>query len=308
LYAITKSDDDDYKKMDSRTRNGNWIVGDGIKIPVPGELSAMFKVPAEAIVEYFKRQGTPEQQQETEAVNSVLGYIFEQYIGRVTPIPQAVKPLMEAFLNHSFMTGRALEGQHQQTMLRHLRKSGATSGLATAMTAFLSKDLGIELSPIKVDTILDGYLGSASAITKMLTDGVLNPNKPGRPLEKWMLLSNYMYETGDSTGTRPMDEFYKLNAQTSMAAATMNELARTDVNAAIKYGQEHASEIKLNKTVQHTLMSLAKLRKTKNILSSPNGAEIEPDKTKRDAMIKELVAIELQQVKWVREVKTLLDL
>jgi hypothetical protein len=215
---------------------------------------------------------------------------------------------MEAFLNHSFLTGRDLEGQHQQGMERHLRKTGATSGLATAITEFLSNEMGVELSPIKVDTVLDGYFGSASAVTKMLTDGVLNPNKPGRPLEKWMLLSNYMYETGDSTGTRPMDEFYELNAKTSMAANTMNKLAQTDVNAAIKYGEEHANEIALNRTVQHTLMSLSKLRAAKTTLTSPLGAEMEPDKAKRDALIKELTAIELQQVTWVREVKHLLDL
>jgi len=311
MHAIAKSDDEDYKKMSLRTRNSNWIIGDGIKIPVPGELAALFKVPADAMVEYFMRHGTAEQQQATEAVNTVIGSIWEQFSpvgGRMTPVPQAVKPLMEAFLNHSFMTGRALEGRHQQGLDAHLRKSGTTSGLASKMTEFLSSELKIELSPIKVDAILDGYLGSASALTKMLTDGVLNPNKPGRPLEKWMLLSNYMYETGDSTGTRPMDEFYELNAKTSMAANTMNKLAQTDVNAAIKYGEEHANEIAISRAVQHTLMSLATLRAAKTTLTSPLGAKMEPDKATRDAKIKELTAIELQQVTWVREVKKMLDI
>jgi hypothetical protein len=303
MYAIAKSDDDDYKKMDLRTRGSNWIIGGGIKIPVAGELAALFKVPAEALVEHYKRHGTPEEQRATDAVSTVLSYAWEQYAGRVTPVPQAAKPLMEAFLNHSFLTGRDLEGQHQQGMERHLRKSGTTSGLATAITEFLSNEMGVELSPIKVDTVLDGYFGSASAVTKMLTDGALNPNKPDRPLEKWLLLSNYMYETGESAGSRPMDEFYKLNERTSMAAKTMNELSKTDVNAAIKYGQSHANEIAVNKSVQHTLMQLSQLRAAIKLLQSPNGAEMEPNKAERDAKIKELHAIELKTVSWVREIE-----
>jgi hypothetical protein len=308
LYAISKSNDDDYNKMNLRTRNSNWIIGGGIKIPVAGELSALFKVPAEALVEYMRRQGSPEQQAATEAVNIALMYALEQYGGRVTPIPQVVKPLVEAVFNHSTLTGRQLEGTHQKILDAHLRKSGSTSGLATVIADLASKQFNIEVSPILIDNTLDGYFGTVSAMTKMLTDSLLNPNKPGRPLEKWMLLSNYMYETGESAGTRPMDEFYELNAQTSSAAASMRELAKTDVNAAIQYGKDHANEIALSKSVQHKLMALSKTREAIKMLSSANGAQAIPDKAERDARIKELQGLALKSVQGIREVKNELNL
>lgn len=308
LYALAKSNDDDYNKMSLRTRNANWIIGGGLKIPVAGELSALFKVPAEMLVEYGRRYGGPEQQAANEAVGIAMGYILEQFGGRIFPVPQVVKPLLEAWTNYSFLTGRPLEGKYQQGMDAHLRKSGTTSGLATTIADLASNQFGVEVSPILIDNTLDGYFGTASAMTKMLTDGILNPNKPGRPLEKWLLLSNYMYETGETAGTRPMDEFYKLNEATSMAAKTMNELARTDVEAAVKYAETHANEIALNKNVQHTLIQLSKLREAIKVLSSTNGAEAIPDKTERDATIKELRGIELETVKWVREVKNDLNL
>lgn len=308
MYAIAKSNDDDYNKMNLRTRNNNWIIGGGIKVPVAGELSALFKVPAEALVEYMRRQGTPEQQAATEAVNIALMYIFEQYGGRVTPIPQAIKPLMEAFWNRSTLTGRQLEGTHQKILDAHLRKSGSTSELATVIANLASKEFKLEVSPIMIDNTLDGYFGTASAMTKMMTDALLNPNKPGRPMEKWMLLSNYMYETGETAGTRPMDEFYDLNARTSSAAASMRELAKTDVNAAIQYGKDHANEIALSRSIQHQLMGLSKVREAIKVLSSANGAQAIPNKAERDARIKELQGVALKSVQGIREVKNRLGL
>ena len=88
LYALGKSDDEDYKDMDLRTRDGNWILGDGLKIGVPTELGAIFKVIPERMVEYYKRKGTPEEQEAMEAVRTAVAYIAEQYFGRAMPIRQ----------------------------------------------------------------------------------------------------------------------------------------------------------------------------------------------------------------------------
>jgi hypothetical protein len=305
LYAMAKSDDEDYKNMNLRTRNGNWIVGDGIKIPVPSEYAAFFKVTAENLVEYYSRHGTPEELTAHEAVKNAMANIYEQYAGRVTPIPQAVKPLLEAFTNHSFLTGRVLEGAHQQALEPKLRKSGNTSSLATAIAEFTANvtDDVVAVSPIKIDAILDGYLGSSAALVKLMTDSMINPNRADKPIEKWALLSNYMYETGESAGTRRMDEFYAMNEKTSMAAATMNKLAATDVDAALAYAEKHEGEISLNKSVQRTIQSLGKIRGAITFLESANGAEAEPDKAVRAAEIKELKAVQLESVKWLREIK-----
>ena len=93
LYALGKDDDDEqYNEADLRTRDSNWFIG-GQKISVPGELGAIFKVIPERIVEYYKRSGTPEEQDAFEAMRTALTYMYEQYVGRTVPIPQAVKPL-----------------------------------------------------------------------------------------------------------------------------------------------------------------------------------------------------------------------
>ena len=309
-YAFMMQDDEDYKKMNLRTRNNNWVIGDGIKIPVPSEIAALFKVTAENLVEYSNRYGTPEELKAQDAVINAMANIFEQYAGRVTPIPQVIKPLLEAATNHSFFTGRALEGAHQSALARNLRKTGNTSSFAVAIADFTAAvtDDKVTVSPIMIDNALDGYLGSSSALVKLLTDGIINPNRPDKPIEKWAMLSNFMYETGATAGTRPMDEFYELNAKTSQAAATMNKLAETDVDAAIKYAEKNAGEISLNKSIQRTIQSLGKMRAAVTFLESENGVAAEPDKAVRAEMIKELKAAQRESVTWIREVKQLMNL
>jgi len=309
-YAFMMQDDEDYKKMNLRTRNNNWIVGGGIKIPVPGEYAALFKVTAENLVEYMSRSGTKEELTANDAVMNAMGNIYENFAGRVVPIPQAVKPLIEAFTNHSFLTGRTLEGAHQQVLDADQRKSGNTSSLATAIADFTASitDRKVLVSPIMIDNTLDGYFGSSSALVKLMTDSMINPNRADKPIEKWAVLSNFMYETGESAGTRRMDEFYDLNAKTSGAVATMNKLAETDIDAAVKYAETHVGELSLNKSVQNTIHSLGKMRAAVTFLESENGAAAEPDKEKRAEMIKDLKAAQLASVQWVREIKTAMNL
>jgi len=300
LYALSKGDDDEeYNDMDLRTRDNNWIIGGGYKIGVPGELGALFKVVPERIVEYMRRQGTPEEQTAFEAMKTTLSYMFEQYIGRVTPIPQAIKPVMEAWANKSFLTGRALEGYHHQGMDPSMRTTEQTSELAKTIAKFSRDEIGVETSPIMIDNALRGYFGSSAALLTMVTDSLLNPTRVDRPLHKYALLSNYLY---DPVGTRRITEFYEEREKVGKANNTLNELMRTDLTRAEQYAIDHQDELALEKAVNSTLKQLEKTRAYRKFLNSPDGAESMPTE-EREASLKEIKAMEVEYVKWVREAK-----
>lgn len=300
LYAVGKDDDDEeYNEMDLRTRDSNWILPGGYKIPVPGELGALFKVIPERVVEYMKRQGTPEEQDAWEATRTALSYIYEQYVGRVTPVPQAVKPLIEAWSNKSFLTGRPLEGFHHQQMDPSMRRTEQTSELAQAIAVFSRDTIGVEVSPIMVDNALRGYFGSTAALLTATTDSLLNPTRVDRPLHKWALLSNYMY---DPVGTRRMTEFYEERETVGRANATLNELMKTDLDRAATYAEEHADELMLEKSVNATLEYLEQTRAYRKYLNSAEGAkELAADE--REAQLKELKKMEVEYTSWLREAK-----
>ena len=300
MYALGKDDDDeDYNNMDLRTRDSNWIFPGGYKLGVPGELGAIFKVIPERIVEYMKRQGTPEEQTAFDAMRTTLSYMFEQYLGRATPVPQAIKPVLEAWANKSFLTGKDLEGYHHRAMDPSMRMTEQTSELAKAIAVFSRDEIGVEVSPIMVDNALRGYLGSTAAMFTMVTDSLLNPTRVDRPLHKYALFSNYLY---DPVGTRRMTEFYEEREKVGKANTTLNELMKTDIARAEKYVDEHADELQLEGAVNSTLEQLERTRAYRKFLNSPDGAE-EMSKEDREAELKEIKKVELELVSWVREAK-----
>jgi len=300
LYALGAGDDDDYKEMDLRTRDNNWILPGGFKMPVPGELGALFKVIPERVVEYMRRQGTPEEQTAWEATRTALSHIFEQYVGRVTPVPQAVKPLLEAWTNYSFFTGRELEGIYQKQQAPSMRRAANTSELAIAVAEFARDVIGVDgVSPILVDNALNGYFGSSAALLVATTDSLLNPTRVDRPLHKWALVSNYMY---DPVGTRRMTEFYETREKVGRANATLNELMKTDMDRAAKYAEEHSEELMLESAVNSTLEQLERTRAYRKFLNSPDGAKDMP-KEIREQELQELRKMEVELTGWLREAK-----
>jgi hypothetical protein len=248
----------------------------------------------------MRRQGTPEEQTAFEAVRTTLSYMFEQYLGRAVPIPQAIKPVIEAWANKSFLTGKDLEGYHHRAMDPSMRRTEQTSELAKAISVFSRDEIGVEVSPIMIDNALRGYFGSTAAMVTMVTDSLLNPTRVDRPLHKYALFSNYLY---DPVGTRRMTEFYEEREKVGKANTTLNELMKTDLDRAEKYIDEHGDELQLESAINSTLEQLERTRAYRKYLNSVEGAN-DMSKTDREAELKELKQMEIELVGWVREAKT----
>jgi hypothetical protein len=301
LYAMGKDDEDeDYKNMDLRIRDSNWIFPGGYKLSVPTELGAIFKVIPERVVEYMRRQGTPEEQEAFEATRTALAYMFEQYLGRAVPIPQAVKPLAEAWFNFSFLTGRQLIGTYQKNQDASRQRAFNTSELAIAIADFSRDMVGVEVSPILIDNAVRGYLGSMGTMFLMTTDALINPDRIDRPLHKVALLSNYLY---DPVGSRAMSEFYDLREQAVSAGNTLRNLAQRDLEAAGKYANEHQDELMMESTVNATLKQLSDTRAYRNYLNSNAAALNGMTQEDRKAAMEKVRRYELQLVSWVRDAK-----
>jgi hypothetical protein len=302
LYALGKGDDDEeYNEMDLRTRDSNWILPGGFKLPVPTELGALFKVVPERIVEYMRRQGTPEEQDAWEATRTALAYIMEQYVGRTVPIPQAAKPLLEAWTNYSFFTGRELEGIYQKQQDPSMRRASNTSELAIAISAFSRDVVGVDkISPILVDNALSGYFGSTAGLLVAMTDSLLNPTRVDRPLHKYALLSNYLY---DPVGTRRMTEFYDDREKVGRANATLAELMKTDIDRAVDYAEKNADVLMMESAINSTLEQLERTRAYRKFLNSKDAAADMPA-DEREAELKEIKKMEVELTGWLREAKT----
>ena len=301
IYAIMMSGDDEYEDMSLRVRNTNWILPGGFKLPVPEELAALFKVPVEMGLEYMRRSGTPQEMEASEAAITTLKFAFEQYFGRTTPIPAAIKPVIEAWTNYSFFTGEQLEGTYQQQLLPTERTRVNTSELAKAISNFSATIVGerAAVSPIDVDNFLQGYFGSVAGMVTMGTDQLLNPDRMDRPMNRYWMLSNFLY---DPVGTRSLDEFYTMREKAVPKLNTLRRLAETDIERAEKFMDENINDLSLAQGINAALAQLSDTRKYKTFLTSSAGAEAMSQEERAEAL-REVRQLEAEMVGWLREAR-----
>ena len=150
-----------------------------------------------------------------------------------------------------------------------------------------------------IDNTLQGYFGSVAGIATMLTDQYINPDRMDRPLQKYWMLSNFLY---DPIGSRRLDEFYELRSKTFGVKGTLDKLAKEDPDAAVKFANEHINELSLAQGIGSALGQLSDTRKYKNYLNS-NMAAQSMSQDERATSLEETRRLEQGLVGWLREVQ-----
>lgn len=298
-YALMSSGDDDYEKMDRRTRDNNWVFPGNVRIPIRGDMGVV-KVAIENGVDYMRRHGTPEELDAIEAIKTALWFAYEQYGGRNVRAPTAIQPLLENFANFSFMTGRSQIGTYQQTKPKHLQETSGTTETAKAIASFVEQQLTLRISPVHIDNVLRGYLGTTAASITMLTDAAMYPDRPDRPLHKMVALGAFAWD--ETQLTNPKNEFYALQEKVLPVLRAFNDMQTSDPERAEQYAAEHETELMLASTITQTLADLSKIRQYAKYLRGPVSAK-ESSSEERAAELLQLQKYDNELVAYVREVR-----
>jgi hypothetical protein len=304
LYAMLMAGDEEYENMDLRERDRTWVIGGGIGIPVPAEIGILFKSIPERVLEVYRKHGTPEEAVATEALLGWFRAAYEEYLGRQVPIPAAAKPLLENFTNYSFLTGRPLEGIFQQGQLPSERVTTRTSELAKQVAQFTAATTGVEVSPIDIDNVVRGYLGTTGALVLAAADQAINPNRADRPLHQIVGLSAFAY---DPIGTRRTSEFYDLREKVVQTHNSLNQMMKTNPERAFDFAEKNAPLLMTYKMVNSTLEELEKTRAMKRYLDTDMAAQSMTGE-ERLKMKREIQQYEQNLVEWVREAKNSLGI
>jgi hypothetical protein len=292
VYALAMGDDEGYKNAPEEVRDNNWLLPNGYKFGVPKELGFIFKSIPERIVEYYRRSGTDEEQSVSQALGSVMKGAMSAY-GSPNVTPSFVKPIVENLTNYSFFLQRELES----ASLKRLEPTSSTSELAKALGEQTN------VSPTKIDNFLRGMFGMAGSTTLLMTDAILNPTRPDRPLYQMPFASLFMYDT---TGGRAKNEFYNLQEKVSQADTTFKMLQENDPQKAEAYFEKNAALLQAAPIVNDTLRELSELRQMRNIYSNASNEMLGmTGKERRDA-IDELESYERQAVAQVRQVEKMI--
>lgn len=295
-YALAMSDDEGYENATDEVRDNNWLLPGGFKIPVPKELAFIFKSIPERVVQYMQRAGTPEEQAITQALGSVVKAAFSAY-SSPTAIPSFIRPVVENMTNYSFFLQRELESASMQRREPGFRSTSTTSELAKALGET------INVSPIKIDNFLRGTFGMAGSTTLLMTDALLNPSRPDRPLYQMPFGSIFLYDT---VGGRDKVEFYQLREKVGQADSTFKDLLKTDPAKAEKFLEANEALISAAPIINDTLRDLSQLRALRTMVEQGTEDMLGMTSKERRELIDEIRGSENELVSYARELETAL--
>lgn len=219
LYALNK-DDDDYSRLPEETRMLFWAfkipgTDNFALIPKPFEVGALFST----IPEYLWR--SMEERHPKALMDAALFTLANTFA--FDPEPQIVKPLIDVFYRNKYWTGapivpRSLENVEAEEQFR--------PWTAQSMVA-IGKAFGV--SPLKLEALLNGYLGTIGQYAIMASDAlVTTPGAGEDPASKLSTLPLFRRFLREAPYRRTSYEtrFYELADQVTRVVATAGKLRR----------------------------------------------------------------------------------
>jgi len=217
-YAAALQDDEDYKKLPDYVKDGNWLfptsLGKGktfVKIPVPFEVGYLFKTLPELFVRYMSGTSTGK-----EVLASMRAGFIQNLPTGGTPIPQAFKPALEVWQNHSFFTNRPIEGIGDSRLPVAHRGEKATEFAKMLSGLGLDK---INASPAKIDALGRGYFAEFYVFGTELADKLINAQAgkatPPKNLENQPFMKSFLT---DPQVNKAVSDFYDLERNATEVA------------------------------------------------------------------------------------------
>jgi len=225
-YAMMLQDDEDYKKLPDNVKDNNWLlpspVGDErsfIKIAIPYEVGFLFKTLPEAFVRYAAGTSTGK-----ETFASIGLGIKRNLPGEGILIPQAFKPALESVTNYSFFTGRPIEGMSDKGLPVEFRGPHASELAKTLSSYGLNK---IELSPAKIDALIQGYFAELGTFSTGMASAAINAatgkEPPAKNLEQMPFFKAFL--TNPNTSKAATD-YYEISSNAQEAVNAFNRMKK----------------------------------------------------------------------------------
>jgi len=296
LYSMLIADDEEYQKLDDRTKVRSFIIpGAGVKIPVSAEVALLTKAIPELMYQYITREGTASPMDATKLRNELGVALLDGLLGP-NLLPQIARPTLEAITNYNFLTGSPLVGRG----LENLR----TSDQFTENTSELAKLIGKSgiISPLKIDHLMKGYGGTAVSGVLYGTDAIANvfyeDKLPTTPLHKVPSIGSFFY---NPNGKDQLNDYYDLKDRVAEVVTTYNRLVKFGHQSeALEYAQENKEMLSIKTQVNAINTNMTKLRDFRkavinsNISSDAKRDQLDKIDLQINAMVKNIGMLRVQ--------------
>jgi len=264
IYYTMVSDDEQYKEQTEEVKDNYWLIptpsGVPVRIPIPFEVGLIFKTLPERIIDSYNEGTTAREAQQSigRAVFGTLG---------VQP-PQAITPIMEAYMNYDLYTGRPVTPVFIDSSLPpELQELASTTEVAKNM----AKVLGI--SPIKLDHLMKGYGGTIGsyflgAVDYGLRGTTLQGDNravlAGTDVSQYPVIRRFFASEFGGGNKEDFYEMWDYIKRTENAAKLLQDQGRFDELESFLVNKKQF--IGLRKQLQPTASALADLRKQRRTL------------------------------------------
>ena len=289
-YWFMVSDDEEYKKQEQETKDNNWLIPAlGIRIPIPFEVGVLFKTIPERIAAYTFGNDTGQDLRDALFRNAVSTFAFN-------PIPQTVKPLVEAAFNVNTFTFRPIVSEGMQDVDPQYQVGPGTSSVAKGIAGVLG------LSPMKVDHVIKGYTGTLGMYgvdtLDMVMDQFGDSPRATKRFEQLPIIKRFAL---DPEARGNVTEYYKLKDSVDSVVRTMNFLEKQgESEEYVDYLKKNQGTFAFKDYIRDTEKTMKELRQMKSAvqISKMSGDE------KRDAITginraENAINAEIQRIKTI---------
>ena len=256
MYWMLTHDEEEYKAQEQETKDNNWLFpAAGIKIPIPFEVGVLFKVVPERIAALTLGDDSARDFTESMKRNLLNTLSFN-------PIPQTFVPIVEAVTNFNFFTMRPIVGQGMEGVAPEFQVGPGTSRIAETLGK------GLNISPMKIDQIIQGYTGTIGTYMSQLIDSVydMHTDNPKASLrfEQMPVVKRFILDP-DARGQ--VTAYFDLKKAVDEATRTSNYLERSmDFEQWGKYYEENLGLFAVKDYILDMDKTLKEFREMKNMI------------------------------------------
>jgi hypothetical protein len=304
LYAMANGGDEEYEKTPVAVRDRTLHVpGTTMRIPLRPDFFLFPKIITEHAYHMITDDGLTDGAKFRKSMADTLG----SAVLSPQPIPQAIKPLFEATINHDFFQGRPIVGEFEQKKEVTRQFNENTSELSKILShvplSYSAQRNQFEgISPIVLDHVIRGMFGTVGGLTMYASNFLLhsdpNVDRPTMSLQEAMAAlpgtSGFVTRPNES---RLKNDFYELRDVVEKANTTYQDIKKRSPEGIDDFIQDEKNMMRVGlvKNVEHVTRQLSQIRNAISQISNAPKDVFTGDE--KDIRIKELRQIEAEMMK-----------
>lgn len=267
LYAVN-ADDERYQELPEWDKDLFWhfFVGDKhFRIPKPFEVGVLYgTIPERATARMLS---IDDNKKSFERLMWNMSEVFN-----FNPLHiQGVQPLMESAFNYDMFGDRPIENMAERGRLPADRYNEHTSDLMKAIGRKIGDQTG--LSPMKLEHIWNGYLGTMGAYVLSMADigyrwAVNAPTKPAIRMDQIPVIRS-LYREDPPFATKYQTEFYELYRRAEQAHKSVNHYEEHgQPQKALETFSKYEEKMNWRKFLQKEQRKISKINKNIDLIYS----------------------------------------